>query len=151
MLKIGKCQCLSAFKQVLFSTAKQHYRDTAELALRLITAVFMLTHGWGKVFHFSEKMEYFPDPLGLGSVLSLSLAGFAEFFCSLLLLAGLFTRFAALNLLITMLTAGLVFHWADPFGKKELALLYAVVFVYFVIVGGNRFSLDECLRKKYLK
>ena len=144
--------CIKKIKSCLFHKASASYQDVAELILRLVLGKFMLcSHGWGKFFSFSEKSASFPDPLGLGSTLSLGLATFAEFFCSILLMLGLFTRFAALNLLITMLVAGLIFHAADPFVKKELALLYAAGFLYFTLVGGNRYSLDEWIRKTFLK
>lgn len=135
----------------VFGHAKQQYRDWSELVLRVVASVFMFTHGWGKFSSFSEKADVFPDPIGLGSTLSLTLATFAEFFCALLLLVGLLTRFASLTLLITMSVAGFIFHFPDPFGKKELALLYAVIFLYFTVVGGNRYSVDECIRRKCLK
>ena len=139
---------MKKIKKILFEKAPSFYQEGAELTLRIVAALFMLlSHGWGKLFSFSEKSEFFPDPLGIGSFASLSLATFSEFFCSILLIFGLFTRFAALNLLITMLVAGLIFHAADPFAKKELALLYALVFLYFTIVGGNRYSLDKWFRK----
>ncbi len=135
-------------EEVVLTLLRQFLQGVAELILRVGVGLFMLlSHGWGKLFSFSEKSEYFPDPLGIGSIASLSLATFAEFFCSILLIFGLFTRFAAFNLLITMLVAGLIFHAADPFAKKELALLYALVFLYFSIVGGNRYSLDQWFRK----
>lgn len=143
--------CIKKIKNCLFDTASNFYRDGAELTLRLVLGAFILTHGWGKLSSFSEKSEMFPDPLGIGSTLSLSLATFAEFFCAILLMLGLFTRFAAFNILITMLVAGLIFHFADPFAKKELALLYAVGFLYFTIVGGNRYSLDQWIRNNFLK
>ena len=130
---------------------KQQYRDGAELVLRVVASIFMFTHGWGKFCSFSEKMNVFPDPIGLGSPVSLALATFAEFFCALLLLVGLLTRFASFTLLMTMLVAGVIFHFPDPFAKKELALLYAVIFLYFTVVGGNRYSVDEYLRRKFLK
>ena len=134
-------------KKLLFGKVSSLYQEGAELVLRVILGTFILTHGWEKLSSFSEKSEFFPDPLGIGSFLSLSLATFAEFFCSILLILGLFTRFAALNLLITMSVAGLIFHAADPFAKKELALLYAVGFLYFTFAGGNRYSLDQWIRK----
>ena len=143
--------CIKKIKNCLFDTASNFYRDCAELILRLVLGTFMLTHGWAKLSSFSEKSEMFPDPLGIGSTLSLSLATFAEFFCAILLIFGLFTRFAAFNILVTMSVAGLIFHYADPFNKKELALLYAAGFLYFTIVGGNRFSLDQWIRKACLK
>ena len=141
--------CLKEIKKCLWERARPLYQEWAELVLRVVAGVFMLTHGYGKLSSFSEKAGFFPDPLGIGSALSLGLATFAEFFCAILLIVGLFTRFAALNILITMLVAGLIFHSADPFGKKELALLYAVVFLYFTVAGANRLSLDHYLKKLF--
>ena len=135
-------------KKCLFNRADVAYQESAELILRVVLGAFMLTHGWGKFVSFSEKSSVFPDPLGLGSPLSMGLATFAEFFCSILLILGLFTRFAALSILITMLTAGFIFHSADPFSKKELALLYAVGFLYFTITGGGAYSLDKLFAVK---
>ena len=143
--------CIKKIKNCLFHKVSDSYQEAAELVLRLVLGLFMLSHGWGKFSSFSEKSEMFPDPLGIGSALSLGLATFAEFFCSILLIVGLFTRFAALNILITMLVAGLIFHAADPFGKKEMALLYAAGFLYFTFVGGNRYSLDGWIRKTFIK
>lgn len=140
--------CIKKVKACLFGKTSALYQEIAELILRLVLGSFMLTHGCKKFFSFSEKSEMFPDPLGIGSFLSLSLATFAEFFCSILVILGLFTRFASLNILITMLTAGLIFHCSDPFSKKEMALLYAVGFLYFTIVGSNRYSLDHLLFRK---
>ena len=140
--------CWKVIKKSLWERAHPLYQEYAELGLRLVAGAFMLTHGFSKLSSFSEKAGFFPDPLGIGSTLSLSLATFAEFFCALFLMAGLFTRFSALGILITMLVAGLIFHFEDPFGKKELALLYALIFCYFTVVGGNRFSLDHLLKKK---
>ena len=134
-------------KKCLFDKASQFYQDITELILRIVLGSFMLTHGWPKLASFSEKSEKFPDPLGVGSFLSLSLATFAEFFCSLLLIIGLFTRFAAFNIFATMIVAGFIFHFSDPFVKKELALLYSAGFFYFLVMGGNRYSVDEWIRK----
>ena len=143
--------CIKKIKSCIFDTASNFYRDSAELILRLVLGAFILTHGWEKLSSFAEKSGRFPDPLGIGSTLSLSLATFAEFFCAIFLLLGLFTRFAALNILITMLVAGLIVHFSDSFEEKELALLYAVGFLYFTIAGGNRYSLDQWIRNTFLK
>lgn len=136
--------------QKLFSV-NSCWQTVGELVFRVILSSFMLTHGWGKLSTFSEKTDVFPDPLGIGSYLSLSLATFTEFFCSILLLIGLFTRFASLGLLTTMLVAGLIFHSSDPFHEKELALLFASGFFYFTCAGGNRYSCDQWLRKLFIK
>ncbi len=123
-------------------------QQPAELILRVLLASFILTHGWSKLSSFAEKMDTFPDPLGLGSQMSLILVVYAEFFCSLLLIFGLLTRLAAFSILATMLVAAFVFHSDDPFSARELPLLYGIGFLYFTLAGGNRYSLDEKIRGK---
>ena len=88
----------------------------------------MLTHGWQKIRGFTELAENFPDPIGMGSKLSLMSVICAEFGCSLLLIAGLFTRIATLPLAITMIVALTVIHANDPWQKKELAACYLAVY-----------------------
>lgn len=39
-------------------------------------------------------------------------------------------------------TAFLVFHAEDPFGEKELALLYLSAFTVLLVTGPGRFSID---------
>jgi putative oxidoreductase len=122
------------------------------LVLRLSTAGMMIgAHGWPKLSTFSEKVDTWADPIGLGSATSLVLAVFAEFFCSILLALGLATRLAAVPLLCTMLVAALVVHADDPWGKKEFALLYAFPFITLILTGAGLISLDELIKRMYLK
>ena len=74
-------------------------------------------------------------------------AGLSEFVGGILLALGLFTRFAGFFVAFTMTTALLGVHWADPFGKKELALLYLFIALTFMIKGANDWSVDGFLRK----
>jgi putative oxidoreductase len=110
-------------------------------------ATMAYSHGWSKFSGFSEMSTQFPDPIGIGVVPSLALAMFAEFFCALLLIPGVFTRLAALPLAITMLVAAFVQHASDPFAKKELALVYLVMFLCVACAGPGRFSVDNVFRK----
>ena len=84
------------------------------LLLRLGAGSLMLSHGYGKLTNFAAMSVKFSDPLGIGSTASLSLAVFAEFFCSLGLIVGLATRLATIPLLTTMLMAIFVIHANDP-------------------------------------
>ena len=52
------------------------------LALRILFGVLLLSHGIQKWTNFSAMSGSFPDPLGVGSTLSLGLAIFGEVFCS---------------------------------------------------------------------
>lgn len=121
----------------------------ALLLLRVWVGLFMaFGHGWGKLTTFSERAAQFADPFGLGSSLSLGLAVFAEFFCALAIAVGFATRGALIPLIVTMITAGFIIHGDDPFGKKELALLYLAPFVTLLFSGPGRFSLDRMFANK---
>ena len=116
------------------------------LLLRVGAGGMMLAgHGWDKLFHFSEKVGQFPDPLGFGAGSSLALAVFAEFFCSLLVILGVATRFAAAPLVVTMAVAACIVHADDPWQAKEFALVYALPFLTLIFTGGGDFSLDQVL------
>lgn len=123
--------------------------DIGLLILRLGVGCFMLFgHGWGKLASFADKADTWADPIGLGPTVSLSLAIFAEFFCSLAIIVGVGTRAAAIPLLITMLVAAGIVHADDPWGKKEFALLYGWAFAALIFAGAGRYSLDALISKK---
>lgn len=124
-------------------------RDMGLLIMRLGFGGFMLFgHGWGKLMMaLSEGPVQFADPIGLGAVASLYATIFAEFLCSILIIIGFQTRIAAGILAFTMLVAGLIVHGADPFAKKELALIYATYYLGLIGTGPGRFSLDHMLKR----
>jgi putative oxidoreductase len=118
------------------------------LILRVGTGAMLASlHGWSKLSGFGALRESFPDPIGLGSTASLTLATGAEFFCALLIVLGLFTRLAAIPLVINMAVAAFVVLGGAPWAKKELALLYLVPFVTLLLLGGGRLSLDTLIFK----
>lgn len=123
--------------------------DIVFFLLRIAVGALMLTHGIGKLsaLYGSDPVQ-FADPIGLGASVSLTLAVFAEVFCSLLLIFGLATRFAAFSLLITMLVAALIIHANDPFSKQELPLLYTAIYVVIVTVGAGKISIDNWIYAK---
>ncbi len=128
--------------------AKRHalIADIGLLLIRLQISFYMIYgHGWKKLADFNTLADSFPDPLGIGSRLSLTLAVLAEFFASVLLAFGLATRFAAFLLISTMVVAGLIVHADDPFRVKELALVFLAVYIGLLFTGPGRFSLDRLL------
>lgn len=101
-------------------------------------------HGWSKLAGFSGMHSQFADPLGIGPTASLALVVFAEFVCGLLLALGLFTRFAALVLIIDL---GVAFAFVHKFALTgahggELAFVYVAGFVTLLLAGPGAYSLD---------
>lgn len=122
--------------------------DIAFLIIRLGAGGMMLTHGIPKINRlFGEGPVKFADPFGMGPEVSLGLAIFAEVICAGLVMAGFKTRLASIPLILTMLTAAFYAHWDDPFGEKELPLLYFLVFLALLVFGSGKFSLDKLQKK----
>ncbi len=146
-------------------------KDVALLVLRLAGLGLALAHGWGKIAALaSGEGGGFIE--GVGSLgfpmpgLFAWAAGLAEFAGGLFVAFGLFTRVAASFAGFTMLVAGFLRHkfhlhllvwlglfqaseetiegWRDP----EKALVYVLIFVALILMGGGRLSLDRIVRKK---
>ncbi len=123
--------------------------DYSLLILRLVSGGFMLTHGIGKFFKlFGDAPIMFADPLGIGITTSLALTVFAEVLCALLIIVGFATRLSAIPLLITMIVAALVVHANDGFGKQELGLMYAAIYLVLTLTGAGKFSVDNLIQKR---
>jgi putative oxidoreductase len=52
----------------------------------------------------------------------------------------------AIPLAITMIVAAFIVHADDPFGKKELALLYLSGCLTLIFTGAGKFSVDGAVR-----
>jgi putative oxidoreductase len=121
--------------------------DNGVFLLRISVSLLMLTHGVPKALEYETLVQTFPDPLNVGSEVSAMLILFAEVGCSVLLLLGLFGRFAAATLFIAMMVAAFVQHYADPFGTRELPLLYASVYACLTFTGSGSTSIDAWLSR----
>lgn len=119
------------------------------LLLRLVCGLTMLiAHGWPKLMDFTVRKDTFPDPLGVSSPVSLALTVFAEVVCALLITAGVFTRWVAIPLFITMAVAFFVIHGADPFKGKELAFVYMGMYGVLAFTGSGAYSVDALISRK---
>jgi len=132
-----------------FST---RYTDFSfDLSLFLLRAGFgfliFLNHGLPKLTGFAERKDRFYDPFGLGSPASLILIIFAEVFCALLITMGLFTRLAALVLVIAFLVIVFMRHKGDPLKEFEDAVLYLLVFIAILLCGPGKWSIDKLMGK----
>ena len=122
--------------------------DAGLMVLRIGVGLLMMHHGWTKLVGFNEMAVDFYDLLGLGGHISLGLTIFGEFFCSLLLLIGLGTRLALIPLIILILVIVLDVKGEDPFGEKELVLVYFFSYVCLWLTGPGKYSIDFRLHSK---
>lgn len=162
----GTMRSMKGFFSLLNLSFIPRNQDFGLLVLRTTLGVGMLVlNGWKKVELLMgwggwaqtkgvaaasiEKMRLagiknFPDPLQIGSHLSLGLAAFAEVVCSALLVIGFCTRFASLVLAFTMGVAFFIVKHAVLTGKDsgEMAALYMLGYVTLFLAGPGKFSFD---------
>ena len=111
------------------------------LLIRLFFGVLFFMHGLDKMTHFNELSYTFPSVFGFGSYVTLMLAIFCEFACSLFLMAGCLTRIVLLPMIVSMAVAFFDIHDAVmPDG--ELSLIYFIVFFGLFLIGPGRYSVD---------
>jgi putative oxidoreductase len=144
------------------------------LALRLILAWefwesgITKLHGnnWFADIPWADWQKGFPWPFSsLPLETNWQAATWGELVFALLLLGGLFTRFAAISLVVITAVAAAAVHWPaqwsslaelwqgyaitakDGHGNFKLALLFIVMLLPLVFYGGGRLSLDHLLLK----
>ncbi len=125
------------------------------LALRIPVGIVFAAHGAQKLFGWFggyglEGSGQFFASVGLnpGYLLAL-LAGLAEFFGGLALVAGLLVRPAAAALAFAMLIAIFAVHWGKGFfaasGGYEFALALFAASLSLLFSGAGRFSVDRAI------
>ena len=110
------------------------------LAARVVFGLLLMSHGIAKLQNFEALSATFPDPLGVGSRVSLVLAVFGEVVCAAGCVAGLFYRLALIPMVFTMCVAF--------FAARELALVYLVVFVLMYVAGPGRYAADTLIAQR---
>jgi len=121
--------------------------NAAMLTLRLSFGILMMMHGYDKLTHFSEYQAKFMNFIGIGQSASLALVVFAEFFCSLFLILGLFTRLATIPLIIATCVMVFMAHKGDVFGEAQTAALYLTGYLVLLFAGPGKVSVDSMIGK----
>jgi putative oxidoreductase len=117
------------------------------LLLRVVFGISMcVNYGYDKLVNFADKKDSFVNLFGIGSTTTLVLVVFAEFFCSIFVAIGLFTRFTVLPLIIAMSYAFFVSHNSALFAKGETAALYLTGFFAILLCGPGRASVDGMIK-----
>jgi putative oxidoreductase len=117
--------------------------DLACLLLRLSFGGLFMRFGYLKLISFNDILAIFPDPIHIGSNLSLILVIFAEFFCGFLVAIGLLTRLAVIPIFFTMSVVFFIVHSKQPFDEKALPFVFWLLSMVIFLLGGGKFSLDR--------
>ena len=119
----------------------------ATLLLRLALGGLIIPHGYSKLISFAAKSSTFSDPFHVGHPTSMALVIFAEFFCGVFILLGLFTRLACIPLIVVMAVAVFYAHKGDFFGQGETATLFLAGYIALLFTGPGKVSMDKLIGK----
>ena len=112
------------------------------LVLRIAAGILLASHGYDKLTHFNTMKLHFINFMGLGQTVSLSLDIFAELFCSIFLILGLFTRLACIPILIVMSVVLLRVTHGEIFTHGEIPSLYFAATLTLLFCGPGKISVD---------
>jgi len=138
------------FRKLFRRKASPSRVDAALLVLRLAAgASLFLKHGTEKLFRFHAMAAHFPNPLHIGPVPSLIFALLSDGICSLLVVFGLATRWAALIVFVNIGVAWAFVHRFAFFGPQgahgELIVLYLAAMLAIFLAGPGKYSIDAAL------
>jgi len=145
-------------QKVILLSNKAINIDLGLLLLRILLGLLMSFYGYHKLQHYSEMVasNFWQNKVslfGIKGATPLILTIFAELFCSVFLIIGLFTRIALFFLLFCM---GYIAFYLDSFeiiSSTENGLEFNSAFTYFSIyvvlffTGAGKYSLDNLLTK----
>jgi putative oxidoreductase len=120
----------------------------AMLVQRVATGLLLLIgHGLPKISSFHQLSGTFYDPFRISHRLSLILVILAELFCSMFIILGLFTRIAALIIVINLSVAVFIANHGMPLKNVELGAIFLTSVFTILILGPGRVSVDGMMGK----
>lgn len=144
-------KALAFLNKSIYTTSEKSVSFSLLMVRIGVSFSMIYLHGYPRLKNFSNISSEFADPLGVGTAISLSLVVFAEFFCSLFLIFGLFTRWSCIPLITTMIVATWIINGGKGFIFQEKSFIYLITYVSLLISGGGYFSLDYLLLGRKIK
>jgi putative oxidoreductase len=127
------------------------YSDWGLLLIRLAFATQLIVGTQDNVFSWERMLEFrdFLEAQGMPyPLLAAHISVYAQFGAGILWILGLFTRWAALLMVINFIVALLLVHVGLPYEQNVLALNLLAVSLCLLLTGAGRLSLDAHLLKK---
>lgn len=127
------------------------WSQTAWSVLRVVAGLVMIHNGLDKLSNIQSFADAYVSVIGLPFPIFFSYcAAYTELIGAPLLALGFLTRPAAAGLFSTMLVAMyhhiLVAGFSIPY--LELSMIYAACFLFFLVNGAGRYSVDAVLANK---
>ncbi len=123
----------------------EKYNSFAPLFLRLAAGLIFLVAGWGKVTNIENVIGFFTSLNLIAPTVLAWIVGIGELLGGILLLAGIYTRYAAGFLAIIMVGAIALVQAANGWNALRLDIMLLATMLYFVFAGGGKYSLlDDC-------
>ena len=128
------------------STATARRRtDIALLFLRLFIGGVVLLHNIGKMQTYNEIIEGFPALLFDSPTLTFAVFTIAEVAFAMLIMCGLWVRFAAFLMALGMFLSIFVVVPTSGMTAGTLQFIYMGIYIFFVSAGGGAYALDSVL------
>lgn len=138
-------------KRMFLYSAGLTFTNMARLFMRLFTGVMFMQFGIRQIANFNEVAATFPALMGMSSETTLLVMIMIEIICSMLIILGLFTRFALIPPIVSMAIAEHVIMQYSA--SEELFKLYTIqagylpimfigIFLFMMLAGPGKISLD---------
>jgi putative oxidoreductase len=117
------------------------------LVLRVTLGALLISHGYAKLIRFGTLKNSFMNFAGIGSTTSLALITFAELGCGMLIVIGMFTRFASIPIIIGMSVVVFLASHGEIFGSGERGMIYLASAITILFCGPGKISVDGMIGK----
>ena len=136
-------------KQPALMKSLNRFADPVYCIMRLIVGLMLASHGAQKILGWFAKSGQPPAPLDM----TMTIGGWIELTCGLLIAIGLLTRPAAFLASGMMAVAYFMAHASGGFfpivNRGELAVVYCWLFLFMFFYGAGRLSIDAVIKGRF--
>jgi putative oxidoreductase len=134
-------------KRLLSTACSETSFNISALLIRATFGLMLLVnYGIDKLQNFAKYRIGFHDPFHIGTMPTLMLVLFAEVFCTVFIVLGLFTRIMAIPVVINF--AVIVFLVNKSYHRPaEAGVFFFVAFLSILLMGPGKYSIDGAMGK----
>lgn len=138
----------------IFQRINNYFNERKEngvIFLRLVIGWRLIDGTQDNVFSWDRMIEFrdFLHQHGVAyPLLAAIVSVYAQFVCGILYMAGMFTRVAAIIMIINFIAALYIAHIGTTFQQSFDALMMLFGSVFFLIHGAGNYSVDRLLEKQ---